>query len=50
VEPVAPPLQPVAEAAPVPPPRPAAPPVALENDPLAAVTALPYEEKIALFS
>jgi len=52
--PVAPPLQPVAEAVPVPSPQPepwpAATPVAPQNDPLAAVTALPYEEKIALFT
>jgi chemotaxis protein CheZ len=39
-EPVAPPLQPVAEA-----PRPVA-----QGDPLAAVTALSYEEKVALFT
>src|SRR5262245_50930981 len=49
-EPIAPPLQPAAEVAPVPPPRPATQPGSPQNDPLAAVTALSYEEKIALFS
>src|SRR5262245_37942106 len=52
-EPVAPPLQPAAEVAAEPArpePRPAAQPVSPQVDPLAAVTALPYEEKVALFT
>jgi DNA polymerase-3 subunit gamma/tau len=51
-QPVAPPLQPAAEISPPPAPEPARPtqPVAAAADPLASVTALSYEEKIALFT
>ena len=51
-EPVAPPLQPEAASEPParPEPRPATQPASPQSDPLAAVTALPYEEKIALFT